>query len=185
VVWASTEVFAAKVSADIEAALRQPRDPIATARAVREMRALMAKELPPTDFWDLKRSPGGLIDVEFAAQHLQIVHAASGGPLRANTGEALAAFYAASLVSPRAATALHDAWRLQQDLSQVLKVALADDADPSSEPAAFKALLARAGDCADFEALRTRMRSLRTEAHKAFESLVIESSAAKSARATD
>ena len=185
VVWTSSEAFAATVRADIDAALRQPRDAAATAKAAREMRALMAKELPPTGFWDLKRSPGGLIDIEFAAQYLQILNAFDGGPLRANTGEALAAIYAESLMAPEAATILHDAWRLQQDLSQLLKVALAEDADPSGEPAAFKALLAKAGGCADFEALRARLRSLRTEAHKAFESLVTDQAAATSARATD
>ncbi len=132
----------------------------------------MAKELPPSGFWDLKRSPGGLIDIEFAAQHLQIVHATGGGPLRANTGEALAAFHADNLLAPETATVLHEAWRLQQDLSQLLKVALADDADPSGEPAAFKVLLAKAGGCADFEALRTRLRGLRAGAHKAFETVV-------------
>ena len=185
VVWASTDAFAEAIRADIEQALRQPREAAATAKAVREMRALMAKELPATGFWDLKRSPGGLIDVEFAGQYLQILHAANGGPLRNNTGDALAAFHAARLIAPEAAAALHDAWRLQQDLSQVLKVALADDADPSGEPAAFKALLATAGGCADFEVLRARLRSLRNDAHRAFESLVMESSAAKSALATD
>ena len=172
VVWATSEAFAAKVGGDIEAALRQPRDPAPTAKAVREMRALMAKEKPASGFWDLKRSPGGLIDVEFAAQHLQIVHAASGGPLRANTGEALAAIYAESLMTPGTASALHQAWRLQQDLSQLLKVALGDDADPTGEPAAFKTLLAQAGAVPDFEALRARLKSLRAEAHKAFETVV-------------
>jgi len=172
VVWASSDAFAAQVSSDIEMALRQPRDAAATAKAVREMRTLMAKELPPSGFWDLKRSPGGLIDIEFAAQHLQIVHATGGGPLRANTGEALAAFHADNLLAPETATVLHEAWRLQQDLSQLLKVALADDADPSGEPAAFKVLLAKAGGCADFEALRTRLRGLRAGAHKAFETVV-------------
>ena len=171
-VWASSAAFAAQIGGAIETALRQPRDAAITAKAVREMRSLMAKELPPSGFWDLKRSPGGLIDIEFATQHLQIVHAANGGPLRANTGEALAAFQAQDLMAPETATVLHDAWRLQQNLSQLLKVALADDADPGGEPAAFKALLAKAGDCADFEALRAHLRSLRTGAHKAFESLV-------------
>jgi len=172
VVWASSETFAAAARADIDAALRQPRDAAPTAKAVREMRALMAKELPPTGFWDLKRAPGGLIDIEFAAQYLQIVHASTGGPLRPNTGEALSAIHAASLMPPEASGLLHDAWRLQQDLSQLLKVALAEDADPGGEPAAFKALLAKAGGCPDYEALRARLRSLRTEAHKAFEAVV-------------
>jgi glutamate-ammonia-ligase adenylyltransferase len=169
VVWASSEAFADRIARTIEIALRQPRDAAATTKAVREMRALIAKELPPSGFWDLKRSPGGLIDIEFVAQHLQIVHAAAGGPLRANTGEALAAIQAAGLLPPKSATALHDAWMLQQNLSQLLKVALAEDADPTTEPAAFKALLAQAGGAADFDGLRARLRSLRAEAHKAFE----------------
>ena len=182
VVWASSPALAERVGADIETALRRPRDPTETAQAVREMRTLMAKERPSTGFWDLKRSPGGLVDIEFAAQFLQIVHAAEAGPLRANTGEALEAIRAANLMAPKAATALYEAWRLQQDLSQLLKVALAEDADPSSEPSAFKGLLAKAGGCADFETLRGRLKALRTEAHKIFESLVTEKPTATGAR---
>ena len=185
VVWASSPAFADTARSDIEAALRQPRDPVVTARAVRDMRTLMAKELPPTGFWDLKRSPGGLVDIEFVAQFLQILHAPQGGPLRPNTGEALAALNAEGLIAPKPATALNDTWRLQQDLSQVLKVALAEDADPAGEPAAFKALLAKAGGCADFEALRARLRGLRNDAHKAFDLLVADPRAATSDRATD
>jgi glutamate-ammonia-ligase adenylyltransferase len=185
VVWASSADFAGRIGNAIETALRQPRDAAATTKAVREMRALIAKELPPSGFWDLKRSPGGLIDVEFAAQHLQIVHAAAGGPLRANTGEALAAIQAAGLLPPAPGAALHDAWVLQQNLSQLLKVALAEDADPTGEPPAFKTLLAQAGGAADFDALRARLRGLRTDAHKAFEAQVADISSARAARATD
>jgi glutamate-ammonia-ligase adenylyltransferase len=71
------------------------------------------------------------VDIEFAAQHLQIIHAAAGGPLDQNTGAALAALEAAGLgrCRPRCADLL-DAWRLQQDLAQLLKLALDDRADP-------------------------------------------------------
>ena len=31
----------------------------------------------------MKRTPGGLIDIEFAAQYLQIAYAAAGGPAEA------------------------------------------------------------------------------------------------------
>ena len=33
-----------------------------------EMRAMIEKEKPPRDLWDLKLVPGGLIDLEFIAQ---------------------------------------------------------------------------------------------------------------------
>ena len=120
----------------------------------------------------MKLAPGGLVDVEFAAQHLQIVHAAAGGPLRQNTGEALAAIRAAHLADDKTLDVLEAAWRLQQDLTQLLKVALEDDADPDAEPAALKALLARAGGVRDFRALKKALASVRKEARAAFERVV-------------
>ena len=40
------------------------------------MRARMLRDLPPEGPWDLKAMPGGLIEVEFIAQALQLRHAA-------------------------------------------------------------------------------------------------------------
>ena len=172
VAWATSPAFADEVSAAIEAALRRPRDPARTAKDVLEMRALMAQEHPPEGPWDLKQAPGGLIDIEFVAQHLQIVHAASGGPLRVHTAEALAALEAAGLGDHGALAVLREAWSLQQDLSQILKVALEDQIDPSHEPKALRRLLARGGGARDFASLERRLRALRVKARAAFEATV-------------
>jgi glutamate-ammonia-ligase adenylyltransferase len=171
VVWSTSEAFAADAAKAVEEALRRPRDAKKTALDVREMRELMERERPPKGEWDLKLSPGGLVDVEFAAQHLQIVHAAQGGPLAQNTGDALAAIRAAGLADAGSLDALEAAWRLQQDLTQLLKVAL-DDEDPEGEPKALKALLARAGGVRDFKALKVRLAMVRKGARKAFEAVV-------------
>jgi glutamate-ammonia-ligase adenylyltransferase len=168
VVWATSETFAADAQAAIETALRRPRDRRRTAQAVRDMRQLLEDERPPKGAWDLKLSPGGLVDIEFAAQFLQLAHAADGGPLRANTAEALAALGAAGLVPDGPLAALSDAWRLQQDLTQLLKVALSEDADPAQEPKAFQALLARAGGARTFKALEKRLAEARTGARSAY-----------------
>ncbi len=168
VVWATSPAFQLEAEAAIEAALRQPRDPVGQARDVRDMRALMAKERPPKGFWDMKLGEGGLVDIEFAAQHLQLAAAPRGGPLRQNTFEALEALRAAGLAAPNRVQALADAGRLQQNLSQLLKVALEDDADPSQEPAALKTLLAQAGGTRDFKALHRRIEAVRKAAHQAF-----------------
>ena len=40
-----------------------------------EMRAAIAKEKGDRDRWDLKYAAGGLVDLEFIAQYLQLVHA--------------------------------------------------------------------------------------------------------------
>ncbi|MEO8114872.1 MAG: glutamine-synthetase adenylyltransferase, partial [Phenylobacterium sp.] len=172
VVWATSEAFAGEVQGAIEATLRRPRERGRTARDVREMRELMEEERPPKGHWDLKLSPGGLVDIEFAVQFLQLVHAAQGGPLKPNTAEALAAFRDAGLAPAEPLAALERGWRLQQDLTQLLKVALDDDPDPDAEPKAFRALLARAGGARDFRALRAKLASARTAGRKAYDAIV-------------
>ena len=171
VVWSSSAAFAADATRAVETALRRPRDPVRTAADVRDMRELMEAERPPSGFWDLKLTPGGLVDIEFAAQHLQIIHAAAGGPLDQNTGAALAALEAAGLGDRAALHDLLEAWRLQQDLSQLLKLALDDRADPEAEPRGLQVLLARAGGARDLKGLRKRLILSRDNSRRAFELL--------------
>jgi glutamate-ammonia-ligase adenylyltransferase len=172
VVWSTSTAFAADAQAAVEAALRRPRDRAQTAADVREMRELMHRERPAKGEWDLKLSPGGLVDIEFAAQFLQLAHAAEGGPLDSNTAAALAAFREAKLAPAAALSDLEQAWRLQQDLTQLLKVALDDNADPATEPAAFRSLLARAGGVRDFRQLGAALKRSRTAARKAYEAIL-------------
>jgi glutamate-ammonia-ligase adenylyltransferase len=169
-VWATSDAFAETATAAIEAALRRPRDAKATSKDVRAMRALMAAERPPHGIWDMKLADGGLVDIEFAAQHLQLVHAASGGPLAANTGDALAAlagFAPAGLLS-----SLTEAWRLQQTLSQLLKIALGDEGDPEQEPKALRSLLAKAAGARDFRSLKSKLAAARRAARMASRELI-------------
>jgi glutamate-ammonia-ligase adenylyltransferase len=170
VVWASSKAFAAEASSAVEAALRRPRDPAATAADVRAMRALMARERPARGFWDMKLTEGGLVDIEFCAQYVQLIHAGQGGPLRQNTGEALDAL--AGLAPDETLAPLRQAWRLQQDLSQLLKVALDDDLDPAEEPLALRALLARTGDTRSFTRLTASLSRARREALAAYRQLL-------------
>ena len=172
VVWSTDAAFAKAAEAAIATALRRSRDRTATAADVREMRELMARERPPRDDWDLKLSTGGLVDIEFAAQFLQLAKGADGGPLRPNTAQALVALREAGLAPAETLDALERGWRLQQDLTQLLKVALDDGADPQAEPAAFRALLARAGGARDFRQLRTALKAARAAAHRAYDIIV-------------
>jgi glutamate-ammonia-ligase adenylyltransferase len=172
VAWASSPAFARVAARAIETALRRPRDPARTVKDVRAMRLLVEKERPASGLWDMKRGRGGLIDIEFAAQGLQIVHAPAGGPLSVHTGKALAALRAAGLAPDAASRDLEAALTLQQDLSQVLKVALPDAGDPSQEPEALKALLARAGGVDSFAALTTALKAARATARRAYEAVL-------------
>jgi glutamate-ammonia-ligase adenylyltransferase len=172
VIWASSPAFAVDATVAIEASLRRPRDPRSTARDVRAMRTLLEEERPPKGYWDLKLFPGGLVDIEFAAQFLQLIHAADGGPLHPNTAQALEALQAGGLAAPGPVQALQSAWRLQQDMTQLLKVALDDNPDPTGEPKAFQALLARAAGVRDFRRLRPALDAARKAARGAYEAIV-------------
>ncbi|HEX3920330.1 MAG TPA: bifunctional [glutamine synthetase] adenylyltransferase/[glutamine synthetase]-adenylyl-L-tyrosine phosphorylase [Caulobacteraceae bacterium] len=172
VVWATSEAFRARAEAAIEAKLRAPRDPAETAADVLDMRALMARERPPSGFWDFKLSEGGQVDIEFAAQFLQLINGAAGGPLRQNTASALAALAAEGLAPAGPVAELAAAWRLQQDLSQLTKVALTEENAPEQQPKALRDLMAKAGGVRDLKALRTTVTTRREAAHRAFLALV-------------
>ena len=60
--------FAAAIAGEIEAILACPRDRAKVMTEAVEMRAMIEKEKPPRDLWDIKLIPGGLIDLEFIAQ---------------------------------------------------------------------------------------------------------------------
>jgi len=172
VVWATSAAFRQRAETAIEAKLRRPRDPRRTAADVLDMRELMARERPAGGFWDFKLIDGGLVDIEFAAQFLQLVHGGAGGPLRQNTAAALDALAGAGLAPAGPLAALADGWRLQQDLSQLTKVALPEGADPEREPRALGALMARTAGVRDLRALRARLTTRRRAAHHAFRALL-------------
>ena len=168
VVWATSPAFAAAAAAAIEGALRRPRPDAAIARDVRAMRALMEAERPPWGPWDLKLRPGGQVDLDFIAQGLQLQGAAAGGPLRPNTGEALAALIAARPELEASLAPLLQAWSLEADLAQVLRIALDEGVDPAAEPSGLQALLARAGGARDFADLRKRLSDAGRVARRGF-----------------
>ena len=61
-------------------------------------------------------------------------------------------------------TGVQRSWRLQQNLSQLLKIALEEGASPDDEPPPLKALLAKAGGARTYAALRSRL-ALSRRAH--------------------
>ncbi|MGG6548479.1 UNVERIFIED_CONTAM: hypothetical protein NY100_24030, partial [Prevotella sp. 15_C9] len=65
-----------RIEAVIRHVLTRRRDQDLVASDVLEMRRAIGEEKGERDIWDLKYAAGGLIDIEFAAQYLQLVHAA-------------------------------------------------------------------------------------------------------------
>ncbi|MFA5899298.1 MAG: bifunctional [glutamine synthetase] adenylyltransferase/[glutamine synthetase]-adenylyl-L-tyrosine phosphorylase [Hyphomicrobium sp.] len=153
----------AELRAEVETAVRQSlvwgRDRSKIAADVIDMRERIFKEKGSQDIWELKQVRGGLVDVEFIAQYLQLVSAADYPEvLDPNTLEAYRKLRDAGILAPEHAEVLIPTTRLLHDLTQILRLCLEGRFDPTTAPSGLKELLARAGDAANFSELEERLR---------------------------
>ena len=162
-----------RLSAAIRDTLTRTRDRAKTASDVREMRARIAEAKGGDDVWDLKQARGGLVDLEFIAQHLQLVHAAhTPAVLDQNTIGAFQRLRDAEILNTAAASDLMAAARLHHNLTQVLRLSLDGVFRPDTAPDGLKALLASAGAAPTFSALEAEVRSHQARVAELFEALV-------------
>lgn len=93
---------------------------LAAAVALRRRQAL---ELVSAGAMDAKHSPGGIIDIEYTAQYLQIMHGATRAEVRAPTTlDALAALKRVKLLAPCDATKLSQAYLFLRRLIDALRI---------------------------------------------------------------
>jgi glutamate-ammonia-ligase adenylyltransferase len=163
-----------KVEAAIRETLVYPRDRSKVAADVREMRARIAAEKGTDNIWNLKQVRGGLVDLEFIAQFLQLVNAATFPEiLDQNTCTAFQKLGAAGCLDQSEAEALISGTRLIHDLTQVLRLCQDGIFDPAVAPKGLKELAARAGDSPSFEALELKLKDMLAQNHDRFERLVV------------
>jgi [glutamine synthetase] adenylyltransferase / [glutamine synthetase]-adenylyl-L-tyrosine phosphorylase len=158
----------------IRAVLTRWRDAPATARDVREMRALIEREKGASDLWELKQVRGGLVDLEFIAQYLQLVHAhAHPDILSTNTVAAMVNLERAGLLPAPAADALLPAARVFANLTQVLRLCLDGPFVPEKTADGLKSLLVRAGEAPDFARLEADLAARQASIAALFEQIVV------------
>jgi len=161
--------FAARVEAAIHRVLRRKRDPRAIAADVVEMRAAIAKEKGDADPWDLKYAAGALVDIEFIAQYLQLVHAAAAPEiLDTSTARMLERAARAGVLKAEDAAVLRPAVLLFHDLTQILRLCLPGAFDPKTANVGVLALLARAADLPDFPALQAHVVETQRQVRECF-----------------
>src|SRR5581483_8679530 len=151
------------------AVLCRKRDPAAIAADVVEMRAAIATEKGEGERWDLKYAAGGLIDIEFIAQYLQLVHAhAHPDILDTSTARVLDKAWALRLLPVEDAEILRAAVQLYQDLTQVLRLCLAGPFEAKTAGSGLLRLLARAGDVPDFATLEATLTETQDKVRASF-----------------
>jgi glutamate-ammonia-ligase adenylyltransferase len=146
--------FAVRVTGAIAAVLTRERDAAVVAGDVVEMRGAIAKEKGDGARWDLKYAAGGLVDIEFIAQYLQLIHAARlPDILDTSTARVLDKAQRLGVLALEDAEILRPATRLYQDLTQILRLCLPGPFDAKTTGAGLLRLLARAADVPDFATL--------------------------------
>lgn len=169
----ASPTFAARIEEVIRAVLTRPREARAIAGDVVEMRRAIAHEKGDDNRWDIKYAAGGLIDVEFIAQYLQLVHAAAVPEiLDTSPARVLDKAWRLGVLATEDAEVLRPAVRLYHDLTQVLRLCLPGPFDPKAAAPGLVGLLARAADVPDFATLDATVTETEAKVRRSFERIL-------------
>jgi [glutamine synthetase] adenylyltransferase / [glutamine synthetase]-adenylyl-L-tyrosine phosphorylase len=169
----SSAAFRAKIEQIIRQVLTRPRSAAAVANDVKEMRRAVALEKGDKDVWDLKYAAGGMVDIDFIAQYLQLVHAADKPDiLDVSTLHVLDNAARLGVLPQSFAEILRAAAHLYHDLTQILRLCVTDRFKPETAGDDLLRVMARAGDAPDFSSLEARVKETQGEVRRVFRSLV-------------
>ena len=165
----ASPAFRLRVEAVLREVLTRPRDAALIAGDVVEMRTAIATEKGDGNRWDIKYAAGGLVDLEFIAQYLQLVHAHSQPDiLDTSTARVLEKAWALRLIAAEDAEVLRAAVQLYQNLTQILRLCLTGPFDPKTAASGLLQLLARAGDVPDFATLEATLIDMQARVRASF-----------------
>ena len=150
---------------EIRQVLTRPRDPSALLRDVAGMRCRIAAEYPPGDPFELKYARGGLVDLEFTAQYLQLLHAHDRPEVLAGgTAACFEALAGAGLLDGEEARFLAGAVRMQRALQGLVRLTWNEEMPLRDAPEPLRRKLAAALECTGFDELEDRLRATQERA---------------------
>jgi glutamate-ammonia-ligase adenylyltransferase len=165
----SSPAFKEKIERVIRDVLTRRRDITIIANDVLEMRQAIADEKGDSDIWDLKYAAGGMIDLEFLAQYLQLVHAADTPDiLSVSTIQVIENAVKLGILPSSDADVLRPAARLYHDLTQILRLCVSSGFKPETAGEDLLRVMTRAGDAPDFSALEAQVRETQAEVRAIF-----------------
>src|SRR5690606_4178106 len=154
----------ARIEQTIREVLVRPRDRAKIAADVRDMRQRIAAEKGTDEIWNLKHVRGGLVDLEFMAQYLQLIHAAEHPDvLDQTTVFALQKVDSKGLIPGGVGAILISAARLLNDLTQIVRLCVDGPFRAGEASQGLKDLLARAADAPSFDRLEADLRHMLAE----------------------
>jgi [glutamine synthetase] adenylyltransferase / [glutamine synthetase]-adenylyl-L-tyrosine phosphorylase len=160
-----------KLERAIKTTLCEKRDQAKTLKDVRDMRNLMLAEHAKLGLWDIKRTKGGLVEIEFIAQYLQLI-ANNSEMLDTNTLKALGKITLSGAFSMQVASELVDACQLYQRLTQVLRLCVADQYKPEESAKSLNEAVARAAGMPDIAATEALLAETQSRVASIFNDII-------------
>jgi glutamate-ammonia-ligase adenylyltransferase len=137
------------------------------------MRGMVEEAKGGETAWDLKQAPGGLVDVEFIAQALQLIHAAGHpGIVSTDTETALIEADKAGVMAKSDIDILLPAQRLLSSLLQILRLSVEEALVPEEAPGALRDRLAQAAGMPDFRTLDAHLKATEAAVRTCFERII-------------
>ena len=167
--------LAERLEREIRRILTRPIDPERLVVDVADMRLRMRKAHRGDSRWDIKHRPGGLVDGEFIAQYLQLLHAPDRSDiLSPSPVEALEKIAANSLVDPAVALDVAEALRLWHRVQAVLRITSSEGLDDETGPKGPREAVMRATGSNDFAAAREHMDAVAARVQGHYEALIAQ-----------
>lgn len=161
--------LAAALSESIRGLVLAKREATPVKRETAAMRALMRKEKPGQDGFDVKDWPGGLVDLEFITQALALIHGRENPALvKGNTRARLAAAGEAGLLSAGETETLLAGWDLQIGFQQVVRLVLPGAFVEAQASLTLRRQIARLLDYPDFPPLAADLHRLQHDVRAIF-----------------
>ncbi len=170
---AGTGDLATHIGHEIRAVLCARRDTAALAKDVTDMRERMVRERGSDNVWQLKQVRGGLVDLEFICQFLQLAHAADAAEiLDQNTSQAFRKMKAAGVLDAKLAQRLINATELMHNLTQVVRIAVDGPSDLQNVGDSLGSLLCRTGGVGNMDQLTDLLRATQLDVLSAYKTIV-------------
>ncbi len=120
-----------------------------------EMRQRLRNEFGTQDQWEVKHSQGGLIDIEFICQYLQLRHGADMPDILAtNTAACLQHLIDRHLIDETDGQALQNALTFLNNIQAILRISVRSDFNPAQAPKGLQTAVAAITNTKDFEGAR-------------------------------
>ncbi|MBT3883701.1 MAG: bifunctional [glutamine synthetase] adenylyltransferase/[glutamine synthetase]-adenylyl-L-tyrosine phosphorylase [Rhodospirillaceae bacterium] len=164
----------AKIERVAEAALQAERDPAKLVADIAEMRQRIDKEHHTETLWEVKYIRGGLVDIEFIVQYLQLRHAhATPAVLSTNTMDALTRLEVEGHIAADDGATLRRALALWQSIQGLLRLTMPGVIETGADiPEALKQALVRGAGAPDFQSLEALMEDTASQVLALFAAII-------------